>query len=70
MYNPQPFQEKRDIMPAIAWYKKHKMHVDKLVEECDGPAYPPCGSDCIRPELWKPNHWKWFIREKKFVEEK
>ncbi len=60
MYSPQPFQEK-DRAPAQAWYEKHREHVARVLKGYTGSAYPPCGSDCIRPELWKEAHWKWFL---------
>lgn len=60
MYNPRPIQEK-DKAPAWAWYKQHRSHVDRMLAGCRDSAYPPCGSDCIRPELWKPEHWKWLL---------
>lgn len=60
MYDPQPVQEK-DKLCAWRWYEEHRAHVDRLVADCE-LAYPPSGSDCIRPELWKPNHWKWLLK--------
>lgn len=59
-YNPQPFQPERDVEPAKKWYNEHKEHVEKLVAQL-GPGYPPSGSDCVKPELWKEDHWKWFL---------
>ncbi|MHA2279593.1 MAG: hypothetical protein ACXAC5_01695 [Promethearchaeota archaeon] len=60
MYDPQPIQQ-QDKVRAYVWYEEHKTHVDRLVDTCSGEGYPPCGSDCIRPEVWKPNHWKWLL---------
>lgn len=61
-YNPQPIQPD-DINHARAWYEQHRLHVDRMLVEVEGPGYAPCGSDCIRPELWKAEHWKWLIRK-------
>ena len=60
MYNPQPIREK-DKGPAWVWYNDHRVHVDRMLTGYDGPVFPPCGSDCIRPVLWKPGHWKWLL---------
>lgn len=60
MYDPQPIQQK-DKVQAWIWYEQHQNHVDRKVAGCSGQGYPPCGSDCIRPELWKSNHWKWLL---------
>jgi len=62
MYNPQPFDKRKDIKPAIKWHKEHREHIQKMLENYSGPAYAPCGSDCINPSLWKPGHWLWFYR--------
>ncbi len=61
-YDPQSIQEE-DKTRAWVWYKEHHTHVDRMIAE-SGSAYPPCGSDCIRPELWKPEHWKWLLDPK------
>lgn len=50
-----------DKVSARAWYEEHRAHVDRMLAADTSPAYPPCGSDCIRPELWKPSHWKWLL---------
>lgn len=58
----RPIQDS-DKAPARAWYEEHRAHVDRMCTAYAGPAYPPSGSDCIRPELWKPAHWKWLLEE-------
>lgn len=65
-YNPRPVQEK-DKVRAWAWYRQHREHVDRMVR-LRSPLrfclmYPPSGSDCLRPELWKPSHWRWLLGE-------
>jgi len=49
----------RDIETALLWRARHVDHVANLVANAPA-AYPPSGSDCSRPELWKGAHWKWF----------
>jgi hypothetical protein len=44
---------------AAVWRAEHEQHVSGLIAS-DGPAYPPCGSDLMRPELWRPPHWRWL----------
>lgn len=47
---------------AWRWFQKHQNHVYKLVKGAQG-CYPPTGVDCAHPELWKPEHWQWFISD-------
>ena len=28
-----------------------------------GPRISPNGNDLLKPELWKPCHWNWFVYE-------
>lgn len=44
---------------AHEWYVEHRKHVDSILRS---PAYEPSGSDLFRPELWKGNHWAWFLQ--------
>jgi len=44
------------------WYLLHKEHVDKLTKGDKGSIYP-IGSDESHPELWKPMHWRWFLKD-------
>jgi len=46
---------------ANIWYDKHRSHVETLIKE-ESTSYPPSGSDCGKPELWKPGHWRWFFK--------
>ena len=43
---------------ALAWYKKHERHVKKLINVA--VISYPSSEDIGRPELWKPENWKWF----------
>ena len=52
--------KQEDKEKALAWYKDHKEHVDKLIVSCNG-GYKPSSEDIIEPALWKPSHWKWFL---------
>ncbi len=49
-----------DLLRGKQWYEKHKIHVDKLVENVQH-EFPMSGSDISRPELWKAGAWKWFL---------
>lgn len=49
----------QEIETARKWRAQHVDHVVGLVVNAKS-AYPPTGSDCSRPELWKGEHWKWF----------
>lgn len=51
----------QDIVKACNWYTQHNNHVDTMVSLTDHHEYPPCGSDCHHPELWKAEHWKWLL---------
>lgn len=50
----------QDIVKALDWHKEHRSHVDAIVL-LSNSEYPPSGSDCIHPELWKAEHWKWLL---------
>jgi hypothetical protein len=45
---------------ASIWYAQHRLHVETLMFEEKG-SYPPSGSDCGKPELWKAGHWRWYF---------
>lgn len=47
---------------ALDWYNTHEKHVTELIRSGDND-YPPSGSDMLKPELWKPAHWRWFFKE-------
>jgi hypothetical protein len=49
-----------EVSSAMAWMSEHASHVRGLIADTR-MAYPPTGSDRIRPELWKSAHWKWFV---------
>ena len=46
---------------ASIWYELHREHVESLILD-EKESYPPSGSDCGKPELWKPGHWRWFFK--------
>jgi hypothetical protein len=53
-----------DAIRAIRWYRQHMAHVERLMSSksgADSGAFPPSGSDCLRPELWKAGHWRWLL---------
>ena len=45
---------------ALLWSKKHKEHVSNVTKDID-KGYPPSNEDKNQPELWKPEHWLWFL---------
>jgi len=49
-----------DEQAAMKWWNEHHAHVMRLIQAA-GTAYEPTGSDARRPELWKGEHWKWFL---------
>jgi hypothetical protein len=51
------------VLLGKQWLAEHLFHVLRLVGGAK-VAYPPSGSDCFHPELWKAEHWKWFADEK------
>lgn len=49
---------------AYKWYIEHYRHVNKLIDNIEDKSikYPPTDpEDKVRPELWKPAHWNWFL---------
>lgn len=48
---------------ADNWYEAHREHIDALIPT-EKDSYPPSGSDCGRPELWKAGHWRWFFERR------
>ena len=48
---------------AGAYYERHMTHVDAMLRGVT-QAVEPTGSDALRPDLWKPEHWRWFFRVK------
>lgn len=49
----------QDIAKALAWYKRHR-EIDVAIL-LTNDEYPPSGSDCHKPNLWKAGHWKWLL---------
>jgi hypothetical protein len=45
---------------ASAWYEKHITHVLKLFDVAE-VALSPSEEDASSPELWKAEHWYWYI---------
>jgi len=61
-FNHFTYKEKQAfLVKAKQWYFDHTEHVNGLVAAHLGNKYPPPGSDCRHPELWKSAHWKWFL---------
>ena len=51
-----------DIDKAKLFYLEHLDHVSQLMHDSkEETCYPPTDTyDVIRPEVWKPAHWRWF----------
>lgn len=53
----------KHLVRASIWYINHQKYVDRIVFEIES-KYPPTDSYDVRnPNVWKPEHWKWFIEE-------
>lgn len=60
----------KDLKRALKWFSEHRVHVAAITFISDpSKSYPPSGSDCSQPELWKPDHWNWFLGRQEFPEE-
>ena len=46
---------------ADMWYCTHKNHVNKLYWQAHIGYAPTEALDINNPELWKPEHWKWYL---------
>lgn len=51
---------------AMQWFVDHKEHIRSLVDGYEKRVlfpkyYKPFGADLLRPELWKVQHWLWFM---------
>jgi hypothetical protein len=50
-----------DLDNADMWYCLHKNHVNKLFNSAKN-EYPPTELEDIKnPNLWKAEHWRWFL---------
>ena len=50
-----------DLEKADMWYRLHKNHVNKLFNSAK-TEYPPTELEDIKnPNLWKAEHWRWFL---------
>jgi hypothetical protein len=48
---------------AGEWKQQHEEHVNALVTSVT-TGYQPSQEDQQEPNLWKPEHWKWFLEQK------
>lgn len=56
---------KEDVDRGWAWYDKHAQHVLEICQDSsmrDEKEFQMSGSDIGKPELWKPQGWRWFMR--------
>lgn len=49
------------LKKADMWYCTHKNHVNKLYWQAHIGYAPTEPLDINNPELWKPEHWKWYL---------
>jgi hypothetical protein len=50
-----------DLQRAWAWFDDHREHVLEIMKAEVGDAFPPNGPSCHKPELWRPQHWRWLF---------
>jgi hypothetical protein len=61
-FDEWPEEQQREWrFSANEWYSGHSKHVERLLQE-ESTSYPPSGSDCGKPELWKSGHWRWHFK--------
>ena len=46
---------------ADLWYCLHKNHVNKMYSNAKIGYAPTDALDIENPNLWKPEHWKWYL---------
>lgn len=46
---------------AMQWSNEHDHHVQEIIKSTNN-SYPPSKEDRNQPNLWKPEHWLWFIK--------
>ena len=46
---------------ADLWYCLHKNHVNKMYSNAKIGYAPTETLDIENPNLWKPEHWKWYL---------
>lgn len=56
----------KDKKRAVEWAVAHYSHVQDLLA-CGALTFPPTGNDCLRPELWKPAHWRWLFLDRQGI---
>lgn len=52
----------QQIIKAKEWYDLHKYHVLLMKSKVDKYFAPTDGEDKNNPNLWKPEHWLWFLK--------
>jgi len=61
MEKPLDLLSKSQYTKAFDWCGEHLIHVDRLISDLDS-GYPPAEEDYNQPNLWKPEHWFWFLK--------
>lgn len=53
------YYHKMEIV-GLRFYDKHRNHVNELFNLANGKI-EVTKEDSENPELWKPEHWRWFL---------
>lgn len=55
--------KEEQINKAKEWAIQHDEYICGMVFSVDDHGYPPSDEDAGRPELWKAEHWAWFVEK-------
>lgn len=50
---------------AKIWFETHLMFISNIVESAED-EYPPIDVK-DDPELWNPEHWRWFLHNRIYI---
>lgn len=59
---PKEVLTNEQIEKSLDWYKIHEQHVKTLCLNERNEFAPSLYEDKNNPNLWKPGHWKWFLK--------
>lgn len=57
---------RNQIDNAVLWYSDHTNHIKSLIKDTKLSYSPSDNEDKNNPNLWKPQHWKWFVETYRF----
>ena len=61
MEKPIDLLTKSQYLRAFDWAGEHLLHIGRLIDDIQ-MGYPPAQEDYNQPNLWKPEHWFWFLK--------